>query len=441
MKLKPIFLAVIMPCLCIGQTTSKDFIKAFDKPEWKTKMAGMVFGDNIGIWSDTLVTASIVTVKSPDLFETFNYLGKKTGKVWYSVTVPMGCFTFYSRNLLYYTSNDSLIEFDDNLFQKKTLAIIPGYKLRYTHMSDSVIYVGSRAVADTNDCPLFSVNRKTGTITKYPFNLYGGFIGFYNGVMVWYDNSFNYFGTDIKTNKTLWKIDFGYKPIQNRRHDSTVYNHHGGPLIINDTIRYIKSVWYRNNFKQSTASSVAMDIHTGKIISEKQEVINDTVHPAYSAYVTDNSPAKGAKKRYYLTHDNGKTLKTWKFDITKYYGKAELDFMSSPNTFSTIPTVTDSDKLYVNLFHTFWCFNEQSGKLLWHKHVKGIFNSNGIMITGNFFLLFDRDMGSIAVINENNPNDASTLKLRYNSFPDMTDGNSIYIADKDNNLMKINLPE
>src|ERR1700756_613248 len=98
MKLKTIFLAVIMPCLCMGQITSKDFIKAFDKPEWKTKMAGMVFGDNIGIWNDTLVTASIVTVKSSDFFETFNYLGKKTGKVWYSVTVPMGCFTFYSRN-------------------------------------------------------------------------------------------------------------------------------------------------------------------------------------------------------------------------------------------------------------------------------------------------------------------------------------------------------
>src|ERR1700739_1154267 len=176
MKLKPIFLAVIMPCLCTGQITSKDFIKAFDKPEWTTNMNGLVYGDNISTWNDSLITAPTYSFPKTPFLTTYSYLSKKTGKILQSVTVPVGCYTFYSRNLLFYTSNDSLIEFDDNLFQKKTLAVIPGYKLRYTHMSDSVIYVGSCSDKDTTDCPLYSVSRKTGAITKYPFNLYGGFV-------------------------------------------------------------------------------------------------------------------------------------------------------------------------------------------------------------------------------------------------------------------------
>src|SRR5581483_7448421 len=102
------------------------------------------------------------------------------------------------------------------------------------------------------------------------------------------------------------------------------------------------------------------------------------------------------KACYFITHDNGKTLKTWRFDITPYYSRFELKNMDNTIFTTTMPSIVDSGKLYVNFLNIFWCFDEATGKPLWHQNLHSFYGHYKLLNSTNYILLYNWNYRKIA---------------------------------------------
>lgn len=435
-----LFSMIALPFFAFAQPTSKQVTKAFDQPVWKVPEEGTLLAYDISTHDDSLLCTTSVMPGLKPFNLTFSYLHRNTGETLYRVNVRAGKFNFFKKNDLYYLSGDTLYKFNDATLTNTAFAIMSGYKLEYMHMLDTVTYITCVSTTNSQSKPLFEVNNRTGHVTKHSFTINGGFFEMHKNVAIWWDSNYIYHGTDTLTGKTLWSVDFKFKqPPQNNK-DSVVYNMHFGPLVINDTVYYNNYVLHRF-YANTRTTSIKMNLFTGQIISEKPVTINNKEHPAYSYYLTTDSNSNNHKVCYFITHDNGKTLKTWRFNITPYYSRFELKDMDNTIFTTTMPSIVDSGKLYVNFLNIFWCFDEATGKPLWHQNLHSFYGHYQLLNSPNYILLYNWNYRKIAVINKHKHKDVSVKNLKYTAVTTTLDGNSIYLATHDGYLEKIKLPE
>jgi hypothetical protein len=488
MKLGSFLIILFYPIYGTAQTkqpTAKDVVNAINHPQWSVKVHGEISDGEIFKVREEVLTLSLYNneFENGDTYDF--YINNNTGKLLDTITTNyLTCYGYENDTVIYYAKADSIFKFDRNTLKRKFFAVIPGHSLHFITMRDNMLYVHCR---ENRFHPLLTVSLKTGIITKLASNIPGDIQGIYGNTLILHYNNYT-FGFDLQTFKTLWKIDntqhyyspsgycnkktkiywwgtittpgkldttFRYRPnccctnaspqielTAAEESDVTSFINNEGVWVNGDSVFFSRGVSHLNNKYEYL--NVAIDIHTGKTLKEKENKYEpyhpSPCHKEVSAIDSVTEPGK-----IYLVNNIDTSANRWKYDITSYWKQENVrNTLKSFGCYYFTNEIKDSGKMYLTMGNNIWCFDSKTGLLLWQKKIKGTTPISEVYFKGIFILLFGPGgFGArrVTVINKNNPDDMATKRVHFDYIEANNYPATIYVLTENHRAEKIVIPK